>query len=68
VSGHRRDTMMDNLGWYLLLTAAQTAVLAAVVAWRLRRRARLVDPVVLAVGAGVAVDAFAGTGWPWWGT
>jgi hypothetical protein len=68
VSGHRQSTMLDNLEYYLALTAVQTLVLAAFVAWRLRRRPTLLDPVVLLVGALVLGNAIAGARWPWWGT
>ena len=67
VFGSRQSTM-SHPQWYLLLAAAQVAVLAFVVAMRLRRRARWTDPVVLVVGALVLLNAILGADWPWWGT
>lgn len=63
-----RQSTMSHPQWYLMLAAAQVAVLAFAVATRLRRRAPWTDPVVLVVGALVLLNAILGADWPWWGT
>jgi hypothetical protein len=68
VMGRRQHTMLDNWPWYYALMALQTALLGAVVAWRLRRAARFRDPIVLGVAVLVLANAWLGRTWPWWGT
>ena len=68
LTGHRRDTMMDNVHVYLGLTAFQALLLALIVALRTRSDRGLRDPLVWAVGLAVAANAALGITWPWWGT
>jgi hypothetical protein len=67
LTGHRHDTLLDNLHYYAALTAAQMLLLALLVAWRWRSPRRG-DPVVWAVFALAAANGIAGMAWPWWGT
>ena len=48
LTGHRRDTMMDNAHVYLALTAVQVLLLALVVAQRMHSGRGLRDPIVAA--------------------
>ncbi|MHC5009416.1 MAG: hypothetical protein ACYTG6_00520 [Planctomycetota bacterium] len=66
--GRRQTTMLSNWPYYYGLVIAQTALLAAIVAWRLRRGRSLRDPLVLLVAAFVVVNAWLGRNWPWWGS
>jgi len=68
LTGHRRDTMMDNAHYYLALTAVQTLVLALVVAWRWRQPRERSDPLVATVCLLVLTNALAGIAFPYWGT
>jgi hypothetical protein len=66
LTGHRSSTMLDNVFVFIALTAIQCAVL---VAWLMRRdQTRRRDPVALAIGAAVLINALLATHWPWWGT
>ncbi len=67
-TGHRRDTMFDNSHVFFGLVFIQALVLSLIVAWRLRGGKTWRDPVVMAVGAFVAINAFLGRDWPWYGT
>jgi hypothetical protein len=67
VTGHRRDTLMDNLPYFAGLTALQMGLVALVVAlcWR---RPRWRDPAVVCAFALALANGLAGITWPWWGT
>lgn len=68
VTGHRRDTLLDNWHYYAALTAAQTIALAVILAWRWTRPRGRFDPVVAIPVVLVVGNALAGITWPWWGT
>ncbi|MFN0243022.1 MAG: hypothetical protein ACKVWV_09045 [Planctomycetota bacterium] len=68
VTGHRQWTMIDNWHYYVALTAVQTLVLAAILAWRWKKPRKRFDPAVVAVVVLVVGNALAGITWPWWGT
>ncbi|MHC4822961.1 MAG: hypothetical protein ACYTEP_02975 [Planctomycetota bacterium] len=70
-TGHRRDTMFDNLPVILTLTAVQVLVLSALVWWRFRKGKGLrdpLDPLDLGVGIFMAVNAALAMQWMWFGT
>ena len=67
LTGHRRDTLMDNLPYYAALTAAQLALLAALIAWRWRRAPKD-DALARGLAALACANGIAGIAWPWWGT
>lgn len=67
-TGHRRDTMFDNAHVFFGLVLIQVAILSLLVAWRFRRGKTWRDPVVLGVGIFMAVNAWRGMDWPWYGT
>ncbi|HEX6885621.1 MAG TPA: hypothetical protein VF530_19770 [Planctomycetota bacterium] len=67
VTGHRRDTFLDNGHYYLALTAVQTLLVAALVARRERGSFRG-DPLAWLVFLLALANALAGVPWPWWGT
>lgn len=67
VTGHRHSTFADNAPYYLALTALQTLIVAALVAWRWRGPLAR-EPVARWVLALALVNALAGIPWPWWGT
>lgn len=66
LTGHRNATMLDNFYVYLAWTALQCAVLVIVLLRRKRPFGR--DPVALAIGVVVLVNALLAAHWPWWGT
>lgn len=66
---HRQYTLMDNLSVYYPLMAAQTALLAGIIAARIRLTGRVLNDrvIVIALGVGMA-NSVLGITWPWWGT
>jgi len=76
LTGHRRDTLLDNAHVYLAFTAVQALALGLLLAPRLRaHRARgtgagalVRDPVLLLAGLAVLANAALGIAWPWWGS
>lgn len=67
-TGHRRDTMFDNMDVFLGLVSVQTLLLALLLAWRYRRGATRRDPVVVGVGLFLVVNALLAIDWMWFGT
>lgn len=66
---HRQFTLMDNLGVYYPLLAAQTALLAGVLAGRMRTSGRVLGDRVVLIVLGVALaNGVLGSTWPWWGS
>lgn len=68
VTGHRRDTLMDNLHYYLGLTLAQCVILALLLMAMNRLPLTFKRMGWIAVGAFVLVNAHLNITWPWWGT
>ncbi len=68
VSGHRQSTLMDNLGYYLVLTYAQLALVSLFVALQCPKGPSVRDRVPLTCGLLVLANALCGIAWPWWGT
>jgi hypothetical protein len=67
LSGHRHSTFVDNAPYYLVLTAAQTLLVAALLARRgPRPYAR--DPRVWIAFLLAFANSLAGVPWPWWST
>ena len=67
VTGHRQMTMIDNWPYYVVLTYAQTLVLAGLAAWRSRGRSWS-DPLLVLLGILVLANGALGLRWPWWGS
>lgn len=67
-TGHRRDTLLDNLHVYAALTAVQVLLLMAILVWRWRRGAGWRDPWVWAVAIFMLANSLAAWDWPWYGT
>jgi hypothetical protein len=67
LSGHRRDTMIDNWSYYAALTGVQLVLLAALVAWRWRHAPKR-DPLASSAAALAFANGLAGMAWPWWGS
>lgn len=67
-SGHRQSTLMDNLGYYMVLSWLQLALVSLCCAIGCRRRPSLREPVPLVCGLFLLVNALSGIAWPWWGT
>lgn len=67
LTGHRRDTLMDNWHVYAALTALQMLTLAGFVAWRWRSAGRN-ELLPWAVFVLAVANGIAGMAWPWWGT
>jgi hypothetical protein len=68
LTGHRRDTMVDNGNYHIALTATQAILVGLFVAWRLRKSRLGRDPLAVLAGLAVLVNAALGITWPWWGT
>lgn len=68
VTGHRQFTLMDNLHYFLALTAVQTTIVAALFAVRFRKVRQLRDPLLLALGALVFINGAMNLRFPWWGS
>jgi hypothetical protein len=68
LSGHRQSTMMDNLGYYLVLTWLQLALVSLFCAIQCPEGPRLRQRVSLTIGLLVLANALCGITWPWWGT
>ena len=63
-----KPTLLDNLGVYLPLVIAQTAILAGVIATRTRATGRVFqDRVILLVLAAALANGVLGITWQWWG-
>jgi len=68
ISGHRRDTLMDNWLLYHAYTVAWVLAWAALIQTRDAVKPAWKDPLRLVVAAILLVNALAGASWPWWGT
>ncbi|MCC7389286.1 MAG: hypothetical protein IT431_11005 [Phycisphaerales bacterium] len=65
----RQFTLLDNLGVYYPLLAAQTGVLAGIIAARTRKTGRVLNDRVILTVLGVALaNGVLGITWPWWGS
>lgn len=69
---HRQSTVMDSLGIYLPLAAAQAALLVGLLVWRTRGDRSAVEslkrPSVWVLVLGTLANSLCGSQWPWWGT
>lgn len=65
----RQFTLMDNLGVYFPMLFAQTALLAGVIAARMRETGRmLADRTILIVLGAALINGTLALTWPWWGS
>lgn len=67
-TGHRKDTLLDNVGVFVLMMTIQVAVLSFFVAKRFQKGKTWRDPLVRGLGILMAINAFLGMEWPWYGT
>ena len=67
-TGHRRDTMFDNLHVFALLTIAQTLILSGIASLRFHKGKNWRDPILLGIGLFSAINAAMGMHWMWFGT
>jgi len=66
-TGHRQDTMFDNLPVFFGMVLVQSLILSLLVTWRFRAGKSLRDPAVLAIGLFLLVNAALAIGWVWFG-
>jgi hypothetical protein len=65
----RQYTLLDNLGVYYPLLAAQSSLAAGIIASRIRATGRLfADRTILIVLGAVLANSVLGVTWPWWGS
>jgi len=68
VHGDRSDVFAEAAWWYYSIAGAQVLAVAALLAWRRRRRGSFRDPWALGLLALVLINAVLAFRWPWWGT
>jgi len=66
--GHRSATVLSNMPYYALLMAVQASVIAAVFAFRYKRRKTLIDWVPICLGILFLINSFGNVRWFWAGT